>query len=84
MKPVRLFEYENGTVRYNPALCPKCKNFTGDTCRIHVSNVERQTTITQTYCIRKIDFKNPYKQKKRCDLQERHSEPFYAQRLNEI
>ncbi len=56
MKQTRIVEYENMPVRYHPDLCPVCKHFTGETCRIHVSNVERRTTITQTYCIRKIDF----------------------------
>lgn len=84
MKSTRIFEYENGTVRYNPTLCPSCKHFTGNVCRIHVSNVERQTTITKTYCIRKIDFQKPFKRKNRCRLQEKHAQPFYVQRLDEI
>ncbi|AEV17619.1 hypothetical protein GTCCBUS3UF5_2930 [Geobacillus thermoleovorans CCB_US3_UF5] len=45
--------------------------------------MERQTTITQTYCIRKIDFGNPYKNKKRCQLQEQYMNPFHVQRLDE-
>ena len=83
MKRTRIVEYENISVRYNPAVCPTCKHFTGDACRIHVSNVERQTTITQTYCIRKIDFNNPFKRKNRCQLQEQYMNPFHVQRLDE-
>mgnify|MGYP001485584186 CR=1 FL=1 len=83
VKKTRIIEYENMPVRYNPDVCPTCKHFTGTTCRIHVSNVERQATITQTYCIRKIDFEHPYKNKKRCQLQEQYAQPFYVQRLDE-
>lgn len=83
MKRTRVVEYENMPVRYNPAVCPTCEHFAGEVCRIHVSNVERRTTITQTYCIRKIDFDNPFKRKNRCQLREQYMNPFHVQRLDE-
>jgi hypothetical protein len=83
-KELQESEYDNLPVRFNPKLCANCEWNTGNHCRIHVSTIERQTTITKMFEKREFDMGNPYMNKKSCTLLERYKFPKQVSRLQEV
>ena len=83
-KPREQSEYSNMPRRHNKKLCPTCPWFTGDSCRIHVSNVEYANKVVETFEVRPLDLDNPYEKMPECSHRELHKIPKTVMKLNEV